>query len=81
MRADHDHTAKPARRAERLALRALSAVDLFDAWVFAEADAGFALAAWSDAPHEHKADAYAAYAAALDREAQACGLLQARLAI
>ena len=78
MPAGHDHTSTRARRKDRLALRALRAVDLSDAWTFAEADAGLALAVWSAASHGGKADAYAA---ALEREAQACRLLQARLTL
>jgi hypothetical protein len=53
---------------------------LFDAWLFAEADATLALAAWRSAASDHKAGAYAAYRAALDREAQAARTLELRLA-
>jgi hypothetical protein len=52
---------------------------LFDAWLFAEADATLALAAWSSAASDDKAAAYAAYRAALDREAQAARTLELRL--
>lgn len=54
-------------------LEALDAkpIDLWDAWLFAEAEASLALATWNRAPHGDKARAYAAYAAALDREEQA----------
>ena len=62
-----------------LGRRRLRAVDLFDAWVFAENDVEVALARWWAAPRELKADAYAAYVAALDREACAADVL--RLAI
>ena len=55
-------------------------VELFDAWMFAETDASLALSAWRSARSEEKADAYAAYLAALDREAQAAKTLQLRLA-
>ena len=44
---------------------------LFDAWLFAEADATLALAAWRSAASDDKAAAYATYRAAQDREAQA----------
>ena len=53
---------------------------LFDAWLFAEADATLALAAWRSAASDEKAAAYAAYRAALDREAQAAWTLELRLA-
>jgi hypothetical protein len=54
---------------------------LFDAWLFAEADATLALAAWGSAPSDDKAAACATYRAALDREAQAAQTLQLRLAV
>jgi hypothetical protein len=53
---------------------------LFDAWLFAETDATLALAAWRSAPTEDKAGAFAAYRAALDREAHAARTLELRLA-
>ena len=53
---------------------------LFDAWLFAEADATLALAAWRSAASDHKAGAYTAYRAALDREVQAARTLELRLA-
>ena len=53
---------------------------LFAAWLFAEADATLALAAWRSAASDDKAAAYAAYRAALDREAQAARTLELRLA-
>jgi hypothetical protein len=53
---------------------------LFDAWLFAEADATLALAAWRSAASDDKAATYAAYRAALDREAQAARVLELRLA-
>ena len=61
-------------------LKRVRAAELFDAWVFAETDSSLALAAWRSAPREHKRDAYAAYVAALDREAHAARLLAVRLA-
>jgi hypothetical protein len=54
--------------------------ELFDAWMFAETEASLALSAWRSARREQKADAYAAYLAALDREAQAAKTRQLRLA-
>jgi hypothetical protein len=53
---------------------------LFDAWTFAETEASLALTAWWSARTEQKANAYAAYVAALDREAKAATTLQLRLA-
>ena len=52
---------------------------LFDEWLFAEADATLALAAWRSAASDDKAAAYATYRAALDREAQAARMLELRL--
>ncbi len=54
--------------------------DLYDAWLFAAADAALALADWRLAALERRADAYVAYVAALDREEQAAARLQLRLA-
>jgi hypothetical protein len=54
--------------------------ELFDAWLFAETEATLALTAWRSAGRGEKADAYAAYLAALDREAQAARTLQLRIA-
>ena len=62
-----------------LGMRRLRAAELYDAWLFAETDATLALAAWWSAPHDQKRDAYAAYCAALEREAHAAGLLELRL--
>jgi len=53
--------------------------DLFDAWLFAEADATLALADWRRAPRPRKSDAHAAYLAALDREAHAADVLADRV--
>jgi hypothetical protein len=51
-------------------------IDLWDAWLFAEADASLALGDWSCAPDAEKSDTYAAYRAALDREEQAAVALE-----
>jgi hypothetical protein len=51
-------------------------IDLWDAWLFAEADASLALGDWSCAPDAEKSDAYAIYRAALDREEQAAVALE-----
>jgi hypothetical protein len=60
-------------------LSRLRAADLFDAWVFAETDVALALTAWRSGRSADKADAHAAYLAALDREAHAAAMLQRRL--
>jgi hypothetical protein len=62
-----------------LGLRRVRAADLFDAWLFAEAEASLALSAWRSAPRERKSDAYGVYVAALDREARAADVLAIRL--
>ena len=62
-----------------LSLQRLRPADLFDAWMFAEADATLAIATWRAAPREEKADAYAAYLAAFERETHAARILAARL--
>jgi hypothetical protein len=67
-------------RFARRSLKRLRPADLFDAWMFAEADAALALARWRSARRAEKADAYAVYLAALDREAQAARMLELRLA-
>jgi hypothetical protein len=54
-----------------LQARVAKPIQLWDAWLFAEAEASLALATWSRAPEGDKARAYAMYAAALDREEQA----------
>ena len=59
-------------------LRRLRPSDLFDAWMFAEADAALALATWRSAPRAEKRNAHAAYVAALDRETHAADVLQRR---
>ena len=66
-------------RLDRLGIQRLQPADLFDAWMFAEADATLAIAAWRAAPSEEKGDAYVAYVAALDRETQAARVLALRL--
>jgi hypothetical protein len=63
-----------------LDVRRIRPAALFDAWLFAEADATLALAAWRSAASDDKVAAYATYRAALDREAQAARTLELRLA-
>jgi hypothetical protein len=55
-------------------------VELWDAWLFAELDAEFALKRWWEATGSEREDAFAAYTAALEREAQAARALEVRLA-
>jgi hypothetical protein len=68
--------AAPQRRFD---LRGLRPADLYDAWLFAAADATLALADWRSAARSDKRGAHAAYVAALDREAHAASLLEFRL--
>ena len=58
----------------------IPAIELWDAWVFAEVETDLALDTWYRADHEGKRNAYAAYVAALDREEQAANTLALRLA-
>lgn len=62
-----------------LDLRRLRPADLYDAWLFAAAEATLSLSRWRHAPHREKGDAYAAYVAALDREAHAAEVLARQL--
>jgi hypothetical protein len=55
------------------------AIELWDAWVFAEVESELALEAWYRAPDKEKRDAHTAYVAALDREEQAAESLARRL--
>jgi hypothetical protein len=57
-------------------IEAHSRADLFDAWLVAEVDATLALADWSAAPTDRKRHAFGAYAAALEREADAARRLE-----
>jgi hypothetical protein len=54
-------------------------LELWDAWLFAELDAECALKHWWEADSWQRGDAFVAYVAALDREAQAARALEARL--
>jgi hypothetical protein len=67
-------------RLAQLSLTRLRPAQLFDDWMSAETEASLALAAWRSARSEEKADAYAAYLAAFDRETQAAWTLQLRVA-
>jgi hypothetical protein len=59
---------------------AVRVVDLFDAWVFAARDAENALAAWSVSPRGDRADAFAVYRAAAEREERAAAVLRVGVA-
>jgi hypothetical protein len=56
-------------------------IELWDAWAFAEVDSELALRRWWEATDSERPDAFAAYTAALDREAQAARALEARLRV
>jgi len=58
----------------------IPAIELWDAWVFAEVETDLALDTWYSAPREDKLGAHAAYVAALDREEKAADTLALRLA-
>jgi hypothetical protein len=53
---------------------------LWDAWLFAELDGEFALKRWWEAAPGDREDAFRAYRAAAEREAQAAHALEVRLA-
>jgi hypothetical protein len=56
-------------------------IDLWDAWLFAEAEASLTLKGWFTALSEDKAKAHLAYRTALDREDQAARALAARITL
>ena len=79
---DPEHTIPSLGALSRFArrrLKRLPPAELLDAWMFAEAEAALALAGWRLARRADKADAYAVYLAALDREARAARVLELRL--
>jgi hypothetical protein len=63
----------------RFPLGGVRPADLFDAWMFAEADATLALGAWRSAAPADKPAAHTAYSAALDREAHAAHVFAQRV--
>jgi hypothetical protein len=67
--------------ATRRHLTRTPAIELWDAWVFAEVECDLALDTWYRSADRDKGMAYAAYVAALDREEQAAASLAARLDI
>ena len=73
-----DQPAQPTTR-RRFDLGGTRPADLYDAWLFAAADATLALEDWRSAARADKREAHAEYVAALDREAHAAGLLEHRL--
>jgi hypothetical protein len=56
-------------------------IDLWDAWLFAEAEASLMLQAWLSAPTSDKGWTHAGYCAALEREEQAARVLADRLSV
>jgi len=83
MPADDDQSTTSTRgfdRWARMVVQCPRPAELYDAWLFAETDATLALATWRSASADDKRDAYAAYVAAVDREAHAAGVLELRLA-
>ena len=54
-------------------------VDVYDAWLFAQAEVDVAFRAWADADVAHRRDLQCIYQAALDREDQAAVVLAAAL--
>ena len=76
---DRPTTVTPLRDWSRRTLDRVPPIDLYGAWMFAQAECTLALAAWRIAPGHDKGDAHAAYVAALDREAQAADVLARRL--
>jgi hypothetical protein len=68
-----------ARAAEAAAGARTRTAEFWDAWAFAAAEVGVAFETWRLAPRGEKADACAAYRAALDREQQAAEVLALRL--
>jgi hypothetical protein len=76
MHADNDRATTALASRKWLGRQRPRPVDLFDTWVFAENDVEVALARWWAAPAELKGDTYAAYVAALDREARAADVLR-----
>lgn len=75
----HTSTTGTSRVAAGIDLEHVRTVELLDAWEYAEASAGLALKHWMTAPAEERADAFAVYHAALDREEQAAAVLQRAL--
>jgi hypothetical protein len=73
-------TTPPVVASDALPYDQLHTSELWDAWLFAEAESGLALAAWFSARNAHKAPAFALYEAALDREDQAASALATRRA-
>jgi hypothetical protein len=62
-----------------LGVRDAKPIDLWDAWLFAEAEASLMLRAWLSAATTDKMWTHAGYRAALDREEHAARVLADRL--
>ena len=82
----HTDDRNPARARESLIEAACSGSaderrGLWHAWALAEMQSELALEAWMRAARHLKADAFAVYRAALDREEQAAAVLAARVAM
>jgi hypothetical protein len=77
---DRPPTVTSLRDWSRRTLDRVPPIDLYGAWMFAQAECTLAMAAWRAAPSGEKRDAHAAYVAALDREARAADVLAGRLA-
>jgi hypothetical protein len=81
----HTDDRNPAGACESLTRRPSSSAEerrgLWHAWALAEVHSQLALDAWMRAARHLKADAFAVYRAALDREAQAAAVLAARVAM
>jgi hypothetical protein len=80
----HTNDRNPARACESLIRRPGSSADerrgLWHAWALAEVQSQLALDAWMRAARHLKADAFAVYRAALDREEQAAAVLAVAMA-
>jgi len=81
----HADDRNPGRAYESLIRRPSSSADerraLWHAWSLAEMQSQVALDAWMRTARHLKADAFAVYRAALDREEQAAAVLAARVAM
>jgi hypothetical protein len=59
----------------------LKPIELFDRWLLVAAESALTLSEWAASPWNEKADAYALYRAALNREEQAARALADRVEI
>lgn len=79
MKAEEEHfeLALEPRRGTGLAV--VRTEDLWDRWQAAEIECGIALCDWATVPESRRAEAYADYRDALDREQRAAELLAGRI--